>query len=66
MSRFMKFIIIPYSFGNITRNICLNLWVALLEWSQKEDDFDKKIWHFRKNKEFLLEGDNILHHFLVI
>ena len=40
--------------------------VALWEWSQKEGDFDKNIWYFRKNKEFLSKEYNILHHFLVI
>ena len=53
MSRFMKFIIITYSFGNMTSNICLKVGVALLEWNLKEDDFGNTIWHFRKNKEFL-------------
>ena len=38
---------------------------ALLEWSQKECDFDKKIWYFRNDKKFLPKGDNILHHLLV-
>ena len=39
--------------------------VALLEWSQKEDHFDNKIWHFRKNNGVSVKkGYNIFHYVL--